>query len=156
MTALKIHTPVSFSFVKFTDVSFKKIACHLGDVVPLYPNFKEWLYFKFKPEARLGLRSVLIAHADDQVLGLSLLKKTPAESKICTFYVVPGFRGMGVASKLMERSISLVGDLGATITVSEERNSELFPTLSKFGFELSSSVQDMYRVGRKENIYNIC
>ena len=155
MIALKIQPQVSFAYLHASGGDFREVAYLLSDVAPFYPNFKEWLFFKFQPEARLGMRDVLLACVDDQIVGLSLLKKTAAERKICTFYVVPSFRGRGLAYDLMDRSISAIGGSDTVITVSEERDAELFPTLNKFGFELSDSVQDMYRPGKKENIYRV-
>ncbi|MEK2401515.1 hypothetical protein WOC18_24735, partial [Vibrio parahaemolyticus] len=85
----------------------------------------------------------------ERISGISLLKKSLEENKICTFYIMPKFKGRELGSKLLEKSLNYFDDNEVLISVSNERLSELYPTLSSKGFVLDSCVEHMYR---NENI----
>lgn len=127
----------------------------LDEVSHLYPNFEGWLTFKFLGNLASGKRKLIVAHNGYNALGYALLKQDSQESKICTFYVLEGFRGQGVGFNLMQRSMEVLDSEETFITVSDERLKELSPLLQAKGFELSSSVPNMYRVGSKEHIWTL-
>ncbi|NKJ68027.1 GNAT family N-acetyltransferase [Vibrio chemaguriensis] len=129
------------------DVS--KITPALENVAPLYPNFNVWLRDKFLRNFYIGDRDILVAHNGSDLCGVSLLKKSTEENKICTFYVMPKFQGRELGNKLLEKSLNYFDGKDVLISVSNERLSELYPTLSSKGFVLDSCVEHMYR---NENI----
>lgn len=152
MFAIKINSTPRFSRGG-SDVSFKYIANCLSDVSGLYPNFKNWLYMTFRPGHLNGSRTVLFSYVGDKVSGISMLKHDLLERKICTFYVLPEFRGRGLGAELMNRSVDILGGKDIVITVSEERTADLYPTLMNSGFIFNGSSDGMYRSGKFENIY---
>nr|WP_237617462.1 GNAT family N-acetyltransferase [Pseudomonas putida] len=100
-------------------------------------------------------RKIIVAHQNGEVAGLSLLKNTVEEKKICTFYVLPEFRGYGLGGDLMSKSLQILDRNGIEITVSEERHEELSPLLSSSGFTLVSVKSDYYRNGKDEIFYKL-
>jgi len=141
----EICNSIDFSMLKHT----------LRDVSPLYPNFSVWFNFTFRRNILSGERNILIASDGDNILGVSLLKKTHNENKICTFYVPPEYRSMNIGKNLLDKSLSLLDNQNSIITVSDERHDELRPLLVSRGFELSKSVDSLYRKGSSENFYKL-
>jgi len=155
MIELKTKSRTHCEIASFGAVSFSLLADALSDVSPHYPNFKEWLYFTFRKEMLQGLRTIVIARQQGVCAGLSLLKNAPSEKKICTFYVLPSYRGIGVGTQLMDFSTSYLGNADINITVSEERNPDLYPLLRKKGFSLESHVKGFYREDVDEYFYSL-
>lgn len=118
----------------------------------LYPDFGKWLNFTFVRQMGEGRRRVVVAHDGTNVYGCALLKITPEESKICTFYVHPDAREQNLADDLMHHSLAHFSEK-PIISVSEERTEELHPLLKKHGFEIYASISDAYRSGRHENYF---
>lgn len=133
------------------DVS--KISHALEDVSKLYPDFQGWFRNKFMPSFHMGERSILLAHNGSELCGVSLLKKTIEEDKICTFYVLPEFRGQKLGEALLDRSLEYFSTSDVLISVSTERVKELYPVLHSRGFQLESCIEDLYRQGNKEHFY---
>lgn len=155
MLAIKSKPKVSYSLISGADFNFKLVAGQLAGVAPLYPGFKEWLYFTFRPDFYRGLRSIILAVSEGELAGLSLLKRTTEENKICTFFVNPYFRENKVGTELMKWSLDHFNGNKTIISVSQEKEAELYPTLKNAGFEMSYSMPDYYRVGTKEVFYTV-
>lgn len=155
MKASNVLIKPHFEVCICNDVKFSALNQLLSDVEPLYPNFDSWMNFTFRRNINSGERSVLIAHNGDQLLGALLLKMTYDEHKICTFYVHPQYRGLYLGSKLMDLALLTLDSDDVYITVSEERNRELSPLLLSKGFQLSNSINSLYRKGKIEYFYTL-
>lgn len=155
MIATMVKPVIRYDYISARNVDFMFIASHLSAVSHLYPGFKEWLYFKFKPELLSGSRDILIARDGNNIAGLSLLKFSNLEHKICTFYVMPAYRGLSIGHELMDRSLSLLCNRNVLISVSEEREVELSRVLKSSGFKLDRKIEGVYRSGVVESFYSI-
>lgn len=148
-----VLTKARFEFDVLQDVNFHYLREVLGGVAPLYPNFDIWLNFTFRRNVASGQRKVAVAHNGSQIQGVALLKKDVEESKICTFYVLPECRGLGVGGELLDLAVAELGSQEKVITVSDERMNELTPLLSSRGFEVISSCNGLYREGSTEHFF---
>ena len=155
MIALNSKSKVIFEHIESENIKFSDLAKSLSTVGAYYPNFKNWLYFTFRKEMIEGKRSIVIARTGNSIAGLSLLKHTIDEKKICTFYVSPSYRGIGVGHQLMDAATSYLGDKDIKITVAEERNLELYPLLKSKGFSIESNVIGYYRENINEYFYSL-
>ncbi|MCX7097710.1 MAG: GNAT family N-acetyltransferase [Methylococcales bacterium] len=159
MIALNSKPKVIFEHIESESIKFSDLAKSISTVGAYYPNFKNWLYFTFRKEMIEGKRSIIIARAGNSIAGLSLLKHSLDEKKICTFYVSPSYRGIGVGHQLMDASTSYLGDKDKdkdiAITVAEERNSELYPLLKSKGFSIENKVIGYYRENINEYFYSL-
>ncbi|SEH93620.1 Ribosomal protein S18 acetylase RimI [Pseudomonas asplenii] len=155
MIATMVRPVIRYDYLSVLNVDFMFIASHLSAVSHLYPGFKEWLYFKFKPEFLKGSRDILVAYDGNNIAGLSLLKFSDLEHKVCTFYVVPAYRGLSIGNELMDRSLSFLCNQNVTISVSQEREVELYPVLKNSGFRLDRKIEGTYRPGVFESFYSI-
>ena len=67
-----------------------------------YPNYYKWYYQKNLPRIIDGNGEIIFYLDAFQIVGLSILKKTLDESKICTFLINEEYRKKGY-SKLIRR-----------------------------------------------------
>jgi ribosomal protein S18 acetylase RimI-like enzyme len=155
MIAFKSRQKVLFERLECDGVQFSSLAKSLFEAGIYYPNFKNWLYFSFRKEMIEGKRSIVIARCGNRVAGMSLLKNTLVEKKICTFYILPSYRGSGIGRQLMDESISRLGDKDIKITVAEEQNLELYPLLTSKGFSVENKVSGYYRDNVDEYFYSL-
>ncbi|MEX5500800.1 GNAT family N-acetyltransferase [Pseudomonas syringae] len=155
MIATTVRPVIRYDYLSAMSVDFMFIANHLSAISHLYPGFKEWLYFKFKPEFLSGSRDILVAYDGNNIAGLSLLKFSDFEHKICTFYVMPAYRGLSIGHELMNRSLSFLCKRNVSISVSQEREAELYPVLKNSGFRLDRKVEGAYRSGVVESFYSV-
>lgn len=133
-------------FNKFNVRSF------LSQVSEFYPGFDAWLNFKFLRGLASGERKVLIIQDKGEIAGVSLIKISTEEKKICTFYISPIHTGRGFGTKLMADTLAHF-EGSVDITVCEERNSELSCFLIKCGFNLVSTRVGCYRPQTTEYFY---
>lgn len=164
MSKLHIISKPSTQVTLSNALSFTALNQLLCDVAPLYPNFDVWLNFTFRRNLSSGERQILIAHNGDDLLGCALLKSTPAESKICTFYVAEFARGQGIGQQLMNESLATLDNLNnanrlnnseTIITVSDDRHADLFPLLHSTGFSLQQKLDAHYRPAHSEFVYSL-
>ncbi|RWS52361.1 GNAT family N-acetyltransferase [Enterobacter cloacae] len=134
-----------------TTAEFSKhnVRAFLKQVEAHYPNFRSWLDFTFARQLTDGNRKALIVKEKNKIIGISLLKKTQMENKICTFYVAPQHRGKGIGKMLMNESLSYLKS-DVHITVCEERWPEMRPFLEKYCFKLDNELPNFYRDGCTE------
>jgi GNAT superfamily N-acetyltransferase len=99
-------------------------------------------------------RKILVAHDGGSMSGLALLKDTADEKKICTFFILPEYRGQNLGKELMQRSLRELAERDISITVAEERREELSPILVANGFTLEKKVVNHYRKERTEFFYS--
>ena len=131
----------------------------LASVSHLYPNFDAWLTFRFIRGLGCGERKAIIAHDGNNLLGVSLLKLTEEEKKICTLFVNEKARrtcsDMKVGTNLMKRSLDLLNSGEISITVCSERHEELMPLLHNFSFEKTHEINKLYRDDSSEFFYRL-
>lgn len=130
-----------------------KINVALKEVAPLYPDFENWFNNKFLPSFYMGKREILYVHKNDKLCGISLLKKTKEENKICTFYILSEARGRGLGNDLLDKSLEYLGREETVISVSNERITELYPMLSSKGFILDHCIEHLYRHENIEHFF---
>ena len=146
MNKVNVLVKQRINFEIFNSVDLSLLNISLKDIAPLYPNFDTWLNFTFRRNISSGERNIVLATDGTNILGLSLLKKTQEENKICTFYVPKQYRGMNIGNELMNKSLTILDSQDSFITVADERHSELKPLLSSNGFRLTKSISSLYRI----------
>jgi ribosomal protein S18 acetylase RimI-like enzyme len=154
MKNYNIHIKPFTKVIENNSLSRASVKSFLSNVAPLYPNFDAWFNFKFYRNINVD-RHILIAHDNQSIQGLALLKKSHQENKICTFYVDDAFRGNGIGHDLMSKSLEFLNNDNVIITVSEEKKSILEQVLKSNEFKLSRSDKSMYREGITEHIFTI-
>lgn len=136
-------------------VSLLQISHFLSDISVLYPNFNDWLQYKFYRSSYKDQRKMIIAHNGTALLGVALLKKSHDENKICTLYTSPFHQGQGIGSQLVDLSLQYFDSPDVLITVAQEKLIELAPILKSKGFICTSSIQRFYRPESTEYFFNL-
>jgi len=139
-------------FIYHTDNVFRTLSTLDND----YPNFTNWYYTKVIPELKLGEREVIMAYNDaDKVLsGISILKITEIEKKICTLRISPKYRKNGLGKVLFTKSLEILETDKPVITITKDKVHQFSPLLGHFGFKLSQVIKDYYINSREEYVYN--
>lgn len=131
-----------------------------------YPDVNQWYDKKVVRGFISGMRFIHVASrgADQAIVGVVIgkLSRKPY-NKICSFLIVPEFRGGGVGKRLMSGMLSLLAERSkgkpTVITVPEERATErnggksLLQFLQAFGFKVITVIPNRYRAGKSEMIY---
>lgn len=73
----------------------------LGTIDVLYPAGQSWLRRTFT-ELSEGSASALVLVLQDKVVAIAIHKPKRNSTKLCTFFVSPMHRGVGLGSRLME------------------------------------------------------
>src|SRR6266851_4783161 len=119
-----------------------------------YPQFRPWFCGKVVAGLASGSRALLSVHAGSTLTAIAILKREPDERKICTFWVAPRARKLGVGTRLLHDSLTWLDCDRPLITVCQERVGELQPLLRKFDFTLEQVCDSSYRPGRLEYVFN--
>lgn len=141
----------------FAERLFLRLELFLVDLAFEYPFFKEWLKKVFEELTSTDKRLILLCCGSNRfdIKGVSILKKTKDEKKICTLRVDKSYRNQGIGSCLLKRSIELLEDNKPLITVSGIHMKEFLPFLKKHSFVLKDKVKSLYRRGSYEYFFNV-
>ena len=106
----------------------------------------------------LGLQSVfdktgdILFYLDGfEIVGLTILKKTEEERKICTFLINEDYRKKGYSKKLMEDAFLYLGTDKPIITIPEKRIKEFQKIIDAYNFIQTSTINDYYS---EEYVFN--
>lgn len=135
----------------YLDVAFDFIR-HLSQD---YPGFSDWYKSKVVSGIYSEERKIIIyTGSSRKIAGISIIKNTEEEKKLCTIRVAPEFRRMGVGRKLFESSFELLNTDSPVITVSSPRMPQFKKILSYYGFKLEDKMEGIYSAGHSEYIFN--
>lgn len=88
------------------------------------------------------------------ILGMTILKKTHCEKKICTLKVGEGYQRKGIGSALILEAFDFLETDKPLITVPEEYENMFSKILNKFEFKKTDEIHGLYRGNKIEYIYN--
>ena len=100
-----------------------------------YPRYKDWYYNTFLSDLQKGNRAYAVALYGSDLAGCTLMKNTPNEKKICTFFVAPKYRRQGIGSGLMNAAFKKLGST-PFLTVPLTKIDIFSPFLNGFGFQM--------------------
>jgi hypothetical protein len=126
---------------------------HLSHLEERYPNFRSWYYDKVIPGVFEGERCLLACVSDANLLGVAIGKRS-GEQKLCTLWVIPAARAIGVADILAQRAFEWIGADRPLFTVPEEQLPFFRGLLSRWNFAHTQKIAGYYRQGKIEHIFN--
>jgi GNAT superfamily N-acetyltransferase len=128
----------------------------LEHVEHLYPGFRLWFARKVIPGCVEGSRAILatVDEKGKEISGIAILKRDLHEQKVCTLFVHPDHTGRGNGARLLAEGLTWLENPRPIITVDEKRHGVFSSLLKRHGFELTSKVHDLYRLGETEYIFN--
>ena len=104
---------------------------------------------KLKPE-----REIIVCEKEYEIAGVTILKSTKEEAKICTMYVAEQYRHNGLGRRLMELSLEWLKNDKPVITLDKSKEPDFAGILKHFGFVLQEENCGLYNPGKIELIYN--
>lgn len=122
-----------------------------------YPKHKSWFYQKHLPATFIpdSGRDIVFAYdANGKTYGTAFIKQDPQEKKICTLFVSEEARGLGVGTKLVEKSMKLLGTTKPMITLADYKLPMFQGLIKKYGWVKTETVEGLYNDKHKELVYN--
>ncbi len=122
-----------------------------------YPSRKSWFYQKQLKETLdlSGRRDIIFAYDEKKnIMGAAFIKDGENEKKICTLFVDKKFRGMRVATKLVDKAIEILGTKKPMITLVDYRLPMFAGLIKKYGWERTQEVKGLYNENSTELVYN--
>ena len=135
----------------------EKLYNFLRDLDEYYPNFREWyLNTVYKEiEQRNGKREILILVSEqNEIIGISILKKTDNEKKICAFRIREDYRKQGIGRVLFEESFKWLGTRKPLISISEFHIRAFEYYIKEYDFQLVQELKGYYKKSIIEYVYN--
>ena len=99
-----------------------------------YPGYFIWYYQTNIPRILSGEGEAIFYLDGFQIVGLSMLKRTDDEAKICTFFIDEEYRKRGYSSLLLEDSFGYLGTESPIITIPENRLDEFSKIIEAYGW----------------------
>ena len=109
-----------------------------------YLDYYKWYYQKNLPRIIAGNGEAIFYLDGFQIVGLSMLKKTMDESKICTLLINQEYRKRGYSSKILEDSYEFLGTEKPLITIPEKRLDEFSKIIRAYGWVESETTNEYY------------
>lgn len=129
----------------FKNISFLELS---------YPAFKQWYFNTVIPGIMNGTRAIIIEWRNGKMAGLSIIKDTVIEKKICTIYVSPEFQRKGLGIKLFEKSMCELNTDRPLLSVSEDRLYLFDKMFNHFGYHFTSEYNGLYLPNKSEFSFN--
>ena len=104
-----------------------------------YPGYCQWYYGKNIPRIIKGEGEMIFYLDGFIVTGLSVMKKTLEELKICTLLVNPDYREQGISPLLLEDSFDYLGTSKPVITIAEKNLDPFSKIIDAYGWEVTGT-----------------
>lgn len=121
-----------------------------------YPKHRSWFYQKHLPatfEENSG-RDIIYAHDENKIYGTAFIKQDELEKKICTLFVDNDSRGMGIGTKLIEKSMEILQTTKPLITFADYKLPMFEGIISKYGWQQTQVIKGLYNDKSLEYVYN--
>ena len=109
-----------------------------------YPEYYKWYYQTNIPRILDGEGEAIFYLDGFQIVGLSMLKRTNDEAKICTFFIDEEYRKRGYSSLLLEDSFGYLGTESPIITIPENRLDEFSKIIEAYGWVPTETTDKYY------------
>ena len=109
-----------------------------------YPEYFKWYYQTNIPRILSGEGEAIFYLDGFQIVGLSMLKRTDDEAKICTFFIDEEYRKKGYSSMLLEDSFGYLGTESPIITIPENRLDEFSKIIDAYGWVPTETIDKYY------------
>lgn len=120
-----------------------------------YPDYKIWFYNKqIKGCIDLNRNIIFVRNNEGKIIGISSLKKTNEEKKICTLFILEPYRNRGIKNLLLNKSFLYLETEKPLITISEEKLNIFQKTIEEYHWRLTEIVEGIYRNNSKEFCFN--
>lgn len=145
---------VDQAFMHGPDCDVDAIWRSLHQLESLYPGFRTWFWGRTAPGIANGQRKAFVRADGNGILGIVIAKRALTERKLCTVWVAPHARHLGLASSLIDEAVDWLDTSRPLLTVPEERIDEFKAIVAARRFDMTCVLESYYRAGRKEYVFN--
>lgn len=132
----------------------REVFNNISHLEEAYPNFADWFFSKVTSGLVNGTRSLIIELRDGKMAGVSILKDTLTEKKICTISVADEFKAKGLGYRMFEKSMRQLNTDKPLATVSEDRMPEFEKIFRHLNYEYSAEYHGLYLPKKSEFSFN--
>ena len=118
-----------------------------------YPNYKDWFLNK-QVKGMDNDRDIIFALCNDEIVGVSNIKKSIDEKKICTLYIKECFRKNSIGSSLIQMSFEELETNKPLVTISSNKIYDFRKIIIKNNWELSGELKNFYKNNSDEYVFN--
>lgn len=144
-----------FKISELDRINFSRAANQLYEITDYnhaqYPEYYKWFYGKNLPRVLTGTGEIIFYLDAFVVVGLTILKSTDEEKKMCTFMINEEYRKRGYSKQLLEDAFDYLGTEKPVITIPNFRLEEFSKIIDSYGW-IATSETDDYK--SKEIIFN--
>lgn len=116
-----------------------------------YPEYYKWFYGKSLPRVINGTGEIIFYLDAFMIVGLTILKSTEEEKKMCTFMISKEYQKRGYSKQLLEDAFAYLKTERPVITIPKFRLEEFSKIIDAYGWIATSETDDY---NSKEIIYN--
>lgn len=139
------------AFMRLAQQAYAVTDCICKD----YPKHFEWYWKKEIPRVFTGEGEVLLCVSGDKLAGVAFLKRDASEKKICTIYVLGGYRGKHIATKLLEKSFKYLETTKPLISIADYKIPMFEHIIAKYHWQLTQTMPSgYYNSISTEMVYN--
>ena len=141
--------------MSFEKISYKrKIYYFIKVLSKEYPNFNEWYNRLFEKFELIEGREIIFCLYNEKVIGISILKKTEEEDKICTLRVNKNFQRMSIGKNLIELSLEWLENDKPLVTLQKSRYLQFKKLFEYYGFKIEDEKFGYYKLFSTELSFN--
>lgn len=126
----------------------------LKDLSKEYRDFESWYQGLFIFNDICPDREIVICRNSFEIAGVTILKKTGSEQKICTLRVLPRYQNLGIGKQLVKLSLEWLENDKPLITVHATKLLQFYPLFHYFNFKLEQQNWSYYSLFNLELAYN--
>lgn len=119
----------------------------LKPIIEFYPSYREWLENTVNLSLSNNSRKIKILRNNTDIVGLSILKNTIEEKKICSLFVSPNYRGEAWFYSLYTDSINFLDTTKPIITIPEPIVKKYHGLIFTGKWKLTSKIKNRYKDG---------
>ena len=127
----------------------------LQDLGTYYPDFYSWYWNKVIPNLYLGKVNIIIMLIGVEIVGVSILKKSEDECKLCALRINNKYHNRGYALYLIDYSLKMLDNSAPLCSVSEELiNSYSRIFINRYNFSITHVYKGIYQKNKLEYEFN--
>ena len=120
-----------------------------------YPDFNSWYWNKVIPRIDNGICKILMGYKKQELVGISIIKKSSTETKLCALRVKDEFKLKGYSLKLIDDSLKRLDIDKPLCSVSCDMindYSRIF--INRYDFDLTHVYNGLYKKNKLEYEFN--
>jgi GNAT superfamily N-acetyltransferase len=123
-------------------------------IVRDYPNHCRHFWIKYVPGIFNHTREIIGIAIDDKLVGVVIAKKAGGEAKICTLFVIPEYRGCGIAKQLLERAFEYLGTSSPLISICASKLPLFQGLIERYEWQQTQVLAGHYTRTEDEVVFN--